>query len=258
MQPVRLAVGHQTPESGAACAMQVIAWETGDLSLSDTPPCVALPLAKLVQLVNDTYCTHLHSTYFAGSEFPEREYLCAPCSVDVLGLAHRTPGTSDVEDAHVWRWVAELLDGEHGVSQWLLKRGVRDYLHQAASVARAIAADPTYSRYFAVDAPMSAMFGASEHTLCALRMGNLALNAARRHVLANRSHGLKPWPAREFRFIGSIFARPATMIAYPGATHAPVSPADVLATAHRLVDVWHAVAEPHSPPPAAAEQEVAA
>lgn len=97
--PLRLAVGSHSKGSGAGCAMNVISWESGDVEITDLPTCADPMLALMVQEVNDTYCTH--STYANA-----RELLCAPCSVDVLALAHRTVGTamdwSDEEAARTY------------------------------------------------------------------------------------------------------------------------------------------------------------
>lgn len=81
-QPLRLAVGSHQAGSGKGCGMNVISWENGDQKITDFPKCSDRLLARVVQMVNDSYCTHA-----------EDGLLCSPCSVRVLTLAHRTTGT---------------------------------------------------------------------------------------------------------------------------------------------------------------------
>ena len=81
--PLRLAVGSHQAGSGQGCAMNVISWENGDTTITDTPDCADRMLARLVQKVNDGHCTHR-----------DDDLLCPPCSVEVLALAHRTAGTA--------------------------------------------------------------------------------------------------------------------------------------------------------------------
>lgn len=85
--PLRLAVGSHGAGSGAGCAMNVVSWENGDLTISDLPPCSDPLLAKIVQRVNDTYCTHTEAHNGVS-------LICPPCSVELLELAHRTVGSA--------------------------------------------------------------------------------------------------------------------------------------------------------------------
>jgi hypothetical protein len=99
-EPLRLAVGSHRAGSGKGCAMNVVSWESGDTTITDLPACTDPMLARLVQHVNDHYCTHR-----------DGDLLCPPCSVDVLGLAHRTVGTgstglSDAALKRVWVRIA--------------------------------------------------------------------------------------------------------------------------------------------------------
>lgn len=80
--PLRLAVGSHQRGTGKGCAMNVISYENGDAEITDTPGCSDLMLTFVAQRVNDTYCTHR-----------DEDLLCAPCSVEVLHVAHRTVGT---------------------------------------------------------------------------------------------------------------------------------------------------------------------
>lgn len=84
--------------SDGLCAMQVISWENGDTKITDTPACADPVLTRIVQVINDRICTHR-----SGRQ------LCPPCSIAVLGLAHRTVGTAgtdDVERRRVWVRIA--------------------------------------------------------------------------------------------------------------------------------------------------------
>jgi hypothetical protein len=81
--PLRLAVGSHKAGSGKGCAMNLISWENGDTTITDMPSCADPMLARIVQRVNDTYCTHR-----------DGDLLCPTCSLVVLDLAHRTVGTS--------------------------------------------------------------------------------------------------------------------------------------------------------------------
>jgi hypothetical protein len=78
--------------------MNVISWENGDTTITDYPPCVARPLARLVQAVNDTICHHRVG-----------DMLCPECSMMVLDLAHRTVGTFLSTHEQRAAWLSELL-----------------------------------------------------------------------------------------------------------------------------------------------------
>jgi len=98
--PLRLAVGSHQAGSGQGCAMNVVSWESGDTTITDMPACADWVLAKIVQWVNDTICTHR-----------DGDLLCPACSVLVLDLAHRTVGTGTValtklERSRVWVRIA--------------------------------------------------------------------------------------------------------------------------------------------------------
>ena len=98
--PLRLATGSHSAGSGKGCAMNVISWENGDTTITDLPACADVVLAKIVQRVNDTICTHRTG-----------DLLCPACSILVLDLAHRTVGTgthplTPLDRYRVWVWVA--------------------------------------------------------------------------------------------------------------------------------------------------------
>jgi hypothetical protein len=89
-EPLRLAIGSHTAGSGKGCAMNVVSWENGDTVITDLPDCSDFLLSRIVQRVNDAYCTHRR---WSDPPFLD-DLLCARCSVKVLDLAHRTVGTS--------------------------------------------------------------------------------------------------------------------------------------------------------------------
>jgi hypothetical protein len=95
--PLRLAVGSHRAGSGKGCAMNVISWENGDTAITDMPACADPFLARIVQGVNDTICTHR-----------DGDLLCPECSIKVLDLAHRTVGTGRdaASSTRVRVWVA--------------------------------------------------------------------------------------------------------------------------------------------------------
>lgn len=98
IEPLRLAVGSHQAGSGKGCAMNVISWESGDATITDFPGCADPFLARVVQRVNDTICTHR-----------DGDLLCSPCSLDVLALGHRTVGTTlDLSDADRARVYVEI------------------------------------------------------------------------------------------------------------------------------------------------------
>lgn len=128
--PLRLAVGAHLPGTGFACAMQVLSWEQGDQELSPYPANVAKPLARMVQHVNDTVCAHL------TRRLGEPELLCASCSMKVMELGHRTVDTAGMTRRTHWRWVEELLVGEHGILHGAQDLQIRARIREAAEATR--------------------------------------------------------------------------------------------------------------------------
>jgi hypothetical protein len=94
--PLRLAGGSHQPESGKGYAMNVISYINGDTHITDFPDCSARPLAAFVQACNDL---------LAGPD----GYLSPKNSFLALELGFQTVGTTDVTDAVIHAWVAELL-----------------------------------------------------------------------------------------------------------------------------------------------------
>ncbi len=99
-RPLRLAVGAHAAGTNKGCVMNVISWENVDSTVTDMPACADEVLARIVQRVNDSICTHRYS-----------HLLCLACSVLVLDLAPRVVGTGThpltaLERRRVWMWVA--------------------------------------------------------------------------------------------------------------------------------------------------------
>lgn len=146
--PLRLAQGSHAKGSGFGCAMNVMSWEKGDLTITDIPDNSDPVLAVMVQHINDGICKEgdkekllldqcnqcdfieerLESgTVVSRERAPYTEscrkeghtqnyfyiaLLCSNCAVEVLQVAHRTPGTviSDpVRYLTVWYDVIERL-----------------------------------------------------------------------------------------------------------------------------------------------------
>lgn len=122
VKSLQLATGSHTAGSGKGCAMNMVSWENGDTTITDFPACTARPLARLVQIVNDSICTHRNDGF-----------LCGECSVTVLNLAHQTVGTASATREQQAAWCAELLDSSWGLTSF------RDIKPQPAIVCRQVA-----------------------------------------------------------------------------------------------------------------------
>ena len=132
-EPLRLAVGSHTAGSGKGCAMNVVSWENGDSTITDLPPCADPFLAKVVQRVNDTYCTH-----------QTNGLLCPDCSVEVLALAHRTVGTAlDMPAAERARVYVEIAVEE---AESVLHLTTREEPRRACALVRRFLAGEDISR----------------------------------------------------------------------------------------------------------------
>lgn len=106
--PPRLATGSHPQSKIYMCGMNVISWENGDRSITDTPECTPLPLAKIVHTVNDSYCVHTAEER-DSSTGRHVMALCAECAPKVLALAHRTVGLPKATMKQGWAWVFLLL-----------------------------------------------------------------------------------------------------------------------------------------------------
>jgi len=112
----QLAVGTHKQGTGYGCAMNVVAWETGESLITDFPSCSDEILAAAVQRVNDTICDHCEWRFYRDKEGTQQEVqtLCPECSMTVLDLGHRTIGTGDVAPEKMYdyaRWACDLFEG---------------------------------------------------------------------------------------------------------------------------------------------------
>ena len=142
--PLRLAVGSHQAGSGKGCAMNLISWENGDTKITDMPDCSDQLLTRIVQRVNDTICNHR-----------DGDLLCAPCSLIVLALGHRTVGTGKLDLTDLERrviWVRIAADQARQVQH--LNADLRD--DAAILAAEAWADNPTYAAAHAATAAYAA------------------------------------------------------------------------------------------------------
>lgn len=107
--PPRLAVGSHPGSKTYLCAMNVISWENGDQDITDFPECSPKPLARMVQMVNDTYCRHT-TRELDPDTGRTVVVLCPSCSVKMLNLAHRTVRVPSPSYAGSWGWIADMLN----------------------------------------------------------------------------------------------------------------------------------------------------
>ena len=153
--------------------MNVISWQNGDSTITDLPDCADPMLARVVQGVNDSHCTHRTG-----------DLLCPPCSVEVLALADRTVGTNlsaygwDMDRRHRL-WVLLAVEEAEAVAH-LVPDSARNAAEKAVAAARgwlagtvsmqkcraaadaASAADAAYAAaYAAADAAYAAYAAAS-------------------------------------------------------------------------------------------------
>jgi len=103
-QPLRLATGSHKAGSGQGCAMNVISWENGDTIITDIPACADPMLARIVQGVNDSICTHTDT----GLLCPTSSACASPAALNV-SRRPRT-ATSDVIAAAKTEGVLAGLD----------------------------------------------------------------------------------------------------------------------------------------------------
>ena len=134
--------------------MNVISWENGDSTITDLPACSDQMLARIVQNVNDSICTHR-----------DGDLLCPSCSLAVLELGHRTVGTgslplTDLERRQVWVRVA--ADQARQVLH-LVRAADRPVALAAIVAAEGWAADPCErTRAAAFDAAVAAVAAAAD------------------------------------------------------------------------------------------------
>lgn len=236
-QPLRLACGSHRRHTGYACAMNVISWENGDAHITDFPVCVAKPLARMVQEVNDNYCTH-STTIIGAAATSAVSLLCPPCSIDVLALAHRTVGTAEDYTVPVlWSWVKELLVGEFGVVHLANHSGVISYVKHVAEFA-ALRAEGINTWLHHRSTPLGYPYGTVERHCLALAQTVLSASYDDYNLAGGSPSG------------GVFLTRVGTQYACVGlADRMPLSdyygedsPAKMLAAAHRAVDAWETAA----------------
>jgi hypothetical protein len=211
--PLRLAVGSHQAGSGKGCAMNVVSWESGDSTITDLPACADRVLARIVQRVNDSICTHR-----------DGDLLCPTCSVKVLDLAHRIVGTgthplTELERQRVWvrvaadqaRQVLHLTSAPEALAAIEAAEGWCDGT-VTAEQCRAAAAN-AYAAYAAADAAYAAADAAA--------YANAAANAA----AANANAAANAANAAAYAYANA-------------AAYAANAAAERLRLAHRAVDVW--------------------
>jgi len=165
--PLRLAAGSHEAGSGKGCAMNVISWENGDTKITDFPDCSDPMLTRIVQRVNDTICNHR-----------DGDLLCAPCSLIVLKLGHRTVGTGTVDLTDLERrviWVRIAADQVRQVQH--LNADLR--VDAAISAAESWADNPTSENAAAAYAANAADNAANAADAAANAAANAAYAAAR-------------------------------------------------------------------------------
>jgi hypothetical protein len=213
-EPLRLAVGSHQAGSGMGCAMNVVSWENGDFSITDLPDCADRSLAHMVQYVNDNYC--LHTTKDAS----ENSLLCPRCSVDVLALAHRTPGTG----GNWWRSREDRSQKLYWIFSTVVRRNNWDTIPVVPVLdvidkyyaGRVLAAD---LRHFHPVSPRQDSRVFHQSYLLAESLLRMVIDDA------NADH---------FQYVfRSLVDMPLT--------HFPVSPQLLLSTAHQVIDAFEEV-----------------
>jgi hypothetical protein len=193
--------------------MNVVSWESGDTTITDLPACADSVLARIVQRVNDSICTHR-----------DGDLLCPTCSVKVLDLAHRIVGTgthplTELERRRVWvrvaadqaRQVLHLTSAPEALAAIEAAEGWCDGT-VTAEQCRAAAAN-AYAAYAAADAAYAAADAAA--------YANAAANAA----AANANAAANAANAAAYAYANA-------------AAYAANAAAERLRLAHRAVDVW--------------------
>ena len=168
--PLRLAAGSHEAGSGKGCAMNVISWENGDTKITDSPDCSDPMLTRIVQRVNDTICNHR-----------DGDLLCAPCSLIVLKLGHRTVGTGTVDLTDLERrviWVRIAADQVRQVQH--LNADLR--VDAAILAAESWADNPTSENADATNADANAANAAAYAAYAAANTPDQRLNLAQRAI----------------------------------------------------------------------------
>jgi hypothetical protein len=270
----RLRVGAGAPDgSTGLCGMQVVSWENGDSTITDLPDCADPFLAKVVQRVNDRYCTHR-----AGSDL-----LCPPCSLEVLALAHRTVGTAldwpPEKRARVYVEIAVeqaesvlhlTTDGRPRAACALVRRFLAGEAVSASELAAAYAAANAANAYaYAANAANAYANAANANAYAAnaanayANAANAAANAANAAYAANAANAYAANAANAYANAANAAANAANAAyaAYAANAYAANAyAADRLALAHKIIDRFEALTGTKATPvaPAVTEAAVAA
>ena len=232
-QPLRLSVGSHKAGSGKGCAMNVVSWENGDTTITDMPACADPMLARIVQRINDSYCTHTTDGL-----------LCPECSIMVLELAHRTVGTglidlTDGERRQVWVKVA--VDQARSVLH-LASAKDRPKAIAAIEAAQAWADDPSE-----INRLRAATYAASAAAAASAASADYAYAAASASYAASAAYAY-PDTYAAYAASAAAYAYPdtypdtyaayAAYNAYAAAAAATAYAAASTYTAHRAIDVF--------------------
>lgn len=225
--PLRLSAGSHQAGSGQGCAMNVISWESGDTTITDYPACAARPLARMVQLVNDSFCTHR-----------DEDTLCPPCSIEVLALAHRTVGTSSWSPEQEAEWFSELLDSDWGVIRFTSDPEVQHAIRKVAAL---------YSRKANGQHVGINEWGAAYFASAASSAASSAAYAAYAASFASAAYSAASSAA------DAAYASSAAYAAsFANAASSASSAADArMAFAHQAIDAWERITDTKSPTPTA-------
>jgi hypothetical protein len=230
--PLRLAVGSHEAGSGMGCAMNVISWESGDTTITDLPACADSVLARIVQRVNDSICTHR-----------DGDLLCPACSVKVLDLAHRIVGTgthplTEMERRRVWvrvaadqaRQVLHLTSAPEALAAIEAAEGWCDGTVTAEQCR--IAATATTAN--TANAAAAAAANAAAHANAANTANAAAAAAANAAAVADVGEAAG---RAANATVCAIYAAAYVIYAAAYVAHAAYA-AERLRLAHRAVDVW--------------------
>jgi hypothetical protein len=214
----RLARGSHKPGTLKACGGNILSWEQGDNPISDYPSGVAVPLARIVQYVNDDTCRHPQ---------PDPELLCPACSVAVLDFAHRTVGTATHPDELLWSWMDRVTDRAivllRPLEQSAARAGRVDYRYGQLTFSSLLSPPVLLGQVWDERARalrFAETYPSNERVFAALR-GVPGMDGVERHR-------------------GLTAARPVLAALSSLRRHLP--PYEVLEFAHTAVDVWHELA----------------
>lgn len=155
------------------CAMQVISWQTGDTKITDYPACSATPLARMVQIFNDS---------LAGVE----GYLSPENSMLVLDLGWRTVGTAGASHRVVFQWMSDILvDPKWGAVRHAWPADAHQ-IESVAALCRRLAADDYVTVHEIRATYVAGGYNPDIHAAGAARAAANAANAA--HAVAHAAY----------------------------------------------------------------------